>query len=739
MARGQQPSAGPQAWAAANPSGSGSRASRVWPGRPYPLGATWDGQGVNMAVFSRHAEKVQLCLFDASGKRETERIALPEYTDEVWHGYFPDLRPGQLYGLRVYGPYAPERGHRFNHHKLLIDPYAKRLAGGLSWNDALFGYVRGHQDEDASFDNRDSAPYMPKCAIMAPSFDWGSDRPPQRPWSTTVLYELHVRGYTKLHPRISPAARGTFAALASDEVRGGLRDLGVTAVELLPIHGFFDEPGVAQRGLSNYWGYNSIAFFAPDARYHTGEDGGAEFKRMVQALHASGIEVILDVVYNHTAEGDRFGPTLSFRGIDNATYYRLPPDRRHYVNYSGCGNSLDLRQPRVLQLVMDSLRFWLQDMHVDGFRFDLTPVLARGEDGTFDDKAGFLDAVRQDPVLSRAKLIAEPWDLGGYHLGAFPPGWAEWNDRYRDTMRRYWKGDQGMIGEVASRLAGSSDIFNHDGRRTWASVNFVTAHDGFTLRDLVSYESKHNEANLEGNRDGSDENSAWNCGVEGPSDDPALNALRWQQQRNLIATLLLSQGTPMLLAGDEFGRTQKGNNNPYCQDNEINWLDWRLAESTEGAAFRGFVRRLLALRRDHAAFRRERFFDGRPVNGSDRKDITWLRPDGGEMSSEDWTVPYARCLGFILSGEADGYHVSSRGAPETDEAFLVLMNAGAEPVDFLLPTLPATRSWSLVIDSTKGDPDFELGRFAPGDVHAISAHGFLLFMREASQTAAGGA
>lgn len=706
--------------------------ARVWPGRPYPLGATWDGKGVNVAVFSLHAEKIEFCLFDSTGERELERVVLPEYTNEVWHGYFPDLRPGQLYGLRAYGPYAPDQGHRFNGHKLLIDPYAKRLVGSVEWNDALYGYIRGHKDEDLSFDVRDSAPFIPKCQIADTAFTWGEDRPPRRPWNETIIYEAHTRGFTKLHPEVPEAVRGTFTGIASTAAVDYLKSLGITALELLPVHGFVDEALLVSRGLVNYWGYNTIAFFAPDSRYmSTGTI--KEFKTMVKVLHEAGIEVILDVVYNHTAEGNHLGPTLCFRGLDNASYYRLEKENlRRYVDYTGCGNTFNLHNPRVLQLVMDSMRYWVQEMHVDGFRFDLATVLAREEDGAFDPYSGFLDVVGQDPVLSPVKLIAEPWDIAGYHLGGFPAGWAEWNDRFRDTVRRYWKGDHGVLGEMASRVAGSSDIFNRNGRRTWASVNFVTAHDGFTLRDLVSYDEKHNEANQENNQDGTTNNNSWNCGVEGPTDDPEINALRWRQQRNFMATLLLSQGTPMILAGDELGRTQNGNNNTYCQDNELNWINWRI-EDENAKALQTFTRRLIKLRRDHVVFRRGRFFDGRLTPGSEIKDITWLRPDGKEQTEEDWNVAYAHCLGFVLSGEARGYHLTDAGIPETDDAFLVLMNASSDPIDFLLPAFKSTTAWELLVDTSLKEGFCEGCREPPGKIYPIPPQTFLLFVRRSGQ------
>jgi glycogen operon protein len=712
--------------------------TRVWPGSPHPRGATWDGKGVNVAIFSENAERVELCLFDEDGRRETARIALPEYTNQVWHGYFPDLRPGQLYGFRVYGTYDPRRGHRFNHHKLLLDPYAKRLIGRFVWNDALYGYTVGHADADLSFDPRDSAPFMPKCAIADTAHTWGDDPAPRRSWTETIVYEAHVRGLTKLHPQVPENLRGTFGALATPAVLDYLRDLGITAIELLPIQGFIDEAPVVARGLVNYWGYNTIAFFAPEARYFSNGAIG-EFKTMVKALHETGIEVILDVVYNHTAEGNELGPTLSFRGIDNASYYRLRPEHpRNYMDFTGCGNSFNLHHPRVLHLVMDSLRYWVQEMHVDGFRFDLATTIAREHDGGFDPFSGFLDAIRQDPALSQVKLIAEPWDLGpgGYQVGRFPPDWAEWNDRYRDAVRSFWKGDDGAVGELALRVTGSSDIFDDKGRRTWASVNFVTAHDGFTLRDLVSYSHKHNEANNENNRDGTDQNHSWNCGAEGSSDDPAIRALRAQQQRNMLATLLLSQGTPMLPAGDELDRTQQGNNNAYCQDNELSWIDWR-SLGTNAVKLHGFVRELIKLRREHVVFRRGRFFHGMATPGTKIKDITWLRPDGREKEQKDWEVSYARCLSFVLSGEAGQYHVTATGEPEIDDTFLVIMNAHHETIGHRMPSFATTEAWDLVFDTSLGD-GLDGGRqYKPGDIYAVTPRSFVLLVRRNSKTAGG--
>jgi len=671
---------------------------RVWPGLPTPLGATWDGSGVNFALFSAHAEKVELCLFDADGRRELVRIPMPEYTHEIWHCYLPDVQPGQLYGYRVYGPYQPEAGHRFNHHKLLLDPYAKALGGRLRWHDALFGYRVGDELGDLSFDIRDSAPYMPKCRVVDLAFTWGR-RPDPRPWHETIIYELHVRGFTMRHPQLPAEDRGTFAALSAAPVVDYLRDLGITAVELLPVHAFVHDRHLVDRGLRNYWGYNSIGFFAPHPEYlETGELNA--FKTFVQHLHDANIEVLLDVVYNHTAEGNHLGPTLSFRGIDNNSYYYLMDDARYYNDFTGTGNALELRHPQVLRMVTDSLRYWVQDMGVDGFRFDLATTLAR-VDGEFSNQSSFLDAIAQDPVLSGVKLIAEPWDtgMGGYQVGQFPPGWAEWNDQYRDTVRRYWKGDEGQLAALASRLSGSADIYDRRGRRTWASINLVTTHDGFTLRDLVSYNDKHNMANQEDNQDGSDNNRSWNCGVEGATDDPEISSLRLQQMRNLLATLLLSQGVPMLVAGDEFGRTQNGNNNAYCQDNEVSWLDWNAIGEEEGQALLAYTQRLVALRRDHIVFHRNRFFQGQLIPGTGVKDVMWLRPDGAEMEEADWQDPQAKALGMRLSGEAGLMHLTTRGEQELDDTFLVLLNAAHESVPFQLPEENNGGHWRVLIDT----------------------------------------
>lgn len=615
------------------------------PGRNYPLGATWDGLGVNFAVFSAHAERVDLCLFDDVGRREMARFPLPEYTDQIWHGYLPDAGPGAVYGFRAYGPYAPEHGHRFNPNKLLLDPYARALRGEIHWSDALYGYRHHATREHLSYDRRDSAAFMPKAVVTDDAFSWGDDRPPNVPWAETVIYEAHVRGMTKLREDIAPNLRGTFAALSDPRVIAHLRRLGITAIELLPVHAFAQDRFLLQRGLRNYWGYSTLAFFAPEPGY-LASGSAHEMRVAVRRLHAAGIEVILDVVYNHTAESDETGPTLSFRGFDNASYYRLAPDNlRVCLNETGTGNTFNLAHPRVLQLVMDSLRFWVRSFHVDGFRFDLSATLGREASG-FDPGAGFFDAIRQDPLLSQVKLIAEPWDLGpgGYRLGQHPPGFAEWNDKFRDTVRRFWRGDPGQRADMAARLAGSADVFGHSGRRPWASVNFAACHDGLTLADLVSYENKHNEANQEDNRDGSDANWSLNCGVEGPTDDPAILAMRARLCRAILATVLLSDGTPMLLAGDEVARTQRGNNNAYCQDNEVSWLDWALLRAAEGRALTAFVGRLTALRRAHPPLRCPNYLMGRQRLAEGVLDIEWFDEHGAPMTPEAWNDPEQRTL-----------------------------------------------------------------------------------------------
>ena len=702
----------------------------VWPGKPYPLGATWDGEGVNFALYSERGEKVELCIFAEKGRRELQRITLTEHTDQVWHCYLPEARPGLLYGYRVHGPYRPEEGHRFNPNKLLLDPYAKSIAGSLSWSDAHFGYRVGHERADLSFDRRDSAPGMPRCRVIDPAFTWGEDRRPAVPWHETVIYELHVRGFTMQHPDVPPKLRGTYAGLATPPVIDYLRRLGITAVELMPAHTFINDRYLIEKGLRNYWGYNSIGYFAPESCYSAGGDT-AEFKTMVKALHSAGIEVILDVVYNHTAEGNHLGPTLSFRGIDNVAYYRLDAENpRHYRDYTGCGNTLNMLSPCVLQLIMDSLRYWVTEMHVDGFRFDLASALAR-ELHEVDRLGAFFDTIRQDPVVSQVKLIAEPWDLGegGYQVGNFPAGWTEWNDKYRDTMRAYWKGDGDLIGEFAQRLTGSSDLYEVSGRRPHASINFITAHDGFTLRDLVSYNDKHNEANLEDNKDGSNNNLSWNCGAEGDTDDAAINDLRARQQANLLATLLLSQGVPMLLAGDEIDRTQRGNNNAYCQDNELSWIDWTPSESKDRLL--ALTRRLIRMRRAHPVFQRRRFFQGRPIRGSGAKDIVWLKPDGGEMTDVEWQQSHARCLGVFLSG--DGLtEKDNQGRAVAGYSFLLLFNAHHEPIEFRLPQLAGGARWLTVLDTAHDGGLARGGAIESGGTYALQGRALVLLQQQSA-------
>ena len=673
---------------------------RVWPGAPYPLGATWDGGGVNFALFSEHATAVELCLFDSPEARvESVTIPLTEQTDMVWHGYLPDIRPGQLYGYRVHGPHDPARGHRFNRGKVLLDPYAGVIGREARWHPSLFGYPQGGSTEERH--DEDSAPYAPLAAVIDTSFTWGDDRPPRTPWHETVIYELHVKGFSKLNPQVPESLRGTYLGLASEAGISHLKALGITAVELMPVHHHLDESRLVDHGLVNYWGYNTLSYFAPDTRYAVSRaplDCVREFKTMVRALHAAGLEVILDVVYNHTAEGDHRGPMLSLRGIDNASYYRLQPDdRTRYQDFTGCGNTLNMRSPRVLQLIMDSLRYWVLEMHVDGFRFDLASALAR-ELHAVDKLGAFFDIIHQDPVLSTVKLIAEPWDLGegGYQVGNFPPRWAEWNGKYRDTLRAFWRGDGGGVSELATRLSGSSDLYAQSGRLPYASINFITSHDGFTMRDLVSYEHKHNEANLESNRDGENHNISWNCGVEGPSSDEAVKAMRRRHQRNLMTSLLLSHGVPMISGGDELGRTQRGNNNAYCQDNEISWTPWTLDPDAE--AFLNFVRRLVALRRSQPVLRRRRFFLGRSIRGAQVKDVAWLGTDAREMTDRDWGAAHVRHLGVLLAGDAID-EVDERGRPVRGESLLILLNAGRESTTFALPAAPGGGVWRLVFDT----------------------------------------
>jgi len=695
---------------------------RVSEGLPYPMGASWNGLGVNFALFSANATRVELCLFDDSGEHEIGRVDLPEFTDEIWHGFLPDARPGTIYGFRVHGPYAPEEGHRFNHHKLLLDPYAKAVVGHLTWDPALFGYVMESGD-DTTFDERDSAPFMPKARVIDPAFTWGRDQPPAIPWDQTIFYETHVKGYTMHHPAVSESMRGTYAGLGSPEVVDYISKLGVTSVELLPIHMFVDDSQLLEKGLKNYWGYNTIAFFAPARRYaHNPDFAFSEFKEMVARLHAANLEVILDVVYNHTAEGNERGPTISFKGIDNSSYYRLLPDqKRYYINDTGTGNTFNLSHPRVLQMVTDSLRYWVTEMHVDGFRFDLGTILAREPSG-FDSTSGFLDACIQDPVLSKVKLIAEPWDCGpgGYQVGGFPPGWAEWNDRYRDTVRAFWKGDEGIASELATRLAASGDKFDHRGRRPWASVNFITAHDGFTLNDIATYNDKHNEANGEDNRDGSSNNMSWNCGVEGPTDDPAINDLRGRQIRNMMATLVLSQGTPLLVAGDEFGRTQGGNNNAYCQDSEISWVDWGLKD--KGETLLRFTTKLLALRHRLPILRRGRFLTGSLNEKLGVHDVRWINAGGHDMSPEDWQDVNTRCFGMLIDGRAQATGIV-RSA--TDATLLVVFNSYHDLVGFTLPPCEGGDGWLLLADTNA--PDIMGGEFASGAQYQVTGRSLLLF------------
>jgi len=662
---------------------------RLTAGGSARLGATWDGRGTNFALFSANAEKVELCLFDNQGRRELERIELPERTEDVWHGYLNDVSPGQLYGYRVYGAYEPEHGHRFNPNKLLLDPYARRLAGRLVWSDAHFGFRIGSSREDLSFDRRDNARGMLKAVVIDETFNWGRrEMRPSIPWEDTVIYEAHVRGLTAKRADVPANLRGTYGGLASPAMIKHLKRLGVTTIELLPIHGLVDDRNLVEKKLANYWGYNTIAFFAPEARYALDNPLDA-FRTTVARLHDAGIEVMLDVVYNHTAEGNHLGPTLSFRGIDNASYYWLMPDNpRYYDDFTGCGSSVNLSHPRVLQMVMDSLRYWVEVCHVDGFRFDLATTLARGPNG-FDRHSGFLTAIRQDPVLATVKLVAEPWDigLGGYQVGAFPSQWSEWNDRYRSTMRRYWSGEGSLIGDVSGRMTGSSDLFNHDGRTPRASINHVTVHDGFTLQDLFSYNEKHNEANGEDNRDGSNDNHSNNCGHEGPTDDPAITALRRQLRRNQLACLLLAQGTPLILAGDEVGNSQAGNNNAYCQDNEVGWVDWQ-GLGRSGDDLIDFIGLLAGLRRKFGQIRTRRWLDGRRPDGS--FGVLWLTPSAAEMTEQDWNFPEGRFLAYVLSPTQEG-----------QPPIFIVLNAAPEEIAFTLPKLPEYKTWQLVLNSAE--------------------------------------
>ncbi len=705
----------------------------IWPGRPDPLGATWDGQGTNFAVFAHQATRVELCLFDEIYGKETARVALPEQTRHVWHGYAPVIGPGQMYGYRVHGRYAPREGLRFNPNKLLIDPYARAVRGAVDWNTPVYGYRLGGRTEDLTRDVHNSARGLPKALVVDNAFDWGDDRPPGVPWSETIIYETHVKGISSRHPGVPEDQRGTYLGLASQPVIEHLRELGVTAVELLPVHQFVDDKFLLDKGLVNYWGYNSIGYFAPAARYASGGGGQqvSEFKEMVKRLHAAGLEVFLDVVYNHTAEGNHLGPTLSFRGFSNPVYYALVPDNpRYYRDFTGTGNSLNVCSTQSLKLIADSLRYWVQEMHVDGFRFDLAITLAREPDA-YDPGAAFFDICHQDPVISKAKLIAEPWDIGdfGYQVGNCPVLWSEWNGKYRDNVRKFWKGDAGQIAELAYRLSGSSDLYRLSGRGPTASINFIAAHDGFTLRDLVSYNDKHNDANGELNQDGANDNNSWNSGVEGPSEDPGIDELRARRQRSLLATLFLSQGVPMLLGGDEMSRTQHGNNNAYCQDNEISWFDWDLNHQQRDLL--AFTRGLIAFRKQHPVLRRRRFFEGLFVPGADIKDLTWFKLDGTEMVDTQWADPEMRSMAMRVAGEAIDER-DAKGSRIWDETLLVLINSYHEELTFTLPEAGGADGslWELFMDTLEASPPGPSGkRYAVEQPYALAPRALALFRR----------
>ena len=698
----------------------------IYPGQPYPLGATWDGEGVNFALYSENATAVEICLFDhEEDAEESIRAFLPEHSHQVWHGYIPGIKPTQLYGFRVHGPYEPENGHRFNPHKLLIDPYAKAISGVVNWHHSLFGYDFNAENADLSFSDGNDAAYIPKAVVIDPAYDWEGDKLPRTSYHNSIIYELHVRGFTMRHPDIPEEIRGTYAALGHPVTIEYLKNLGITAVELMPVHQFVNDHHLQEKGLSNFWGYNTIGFFAPDVRYGSNPYRGAhvqEFKDMVKALHKAGIEVILDVVYNHTAEGNEMGPTLSFKGIDNSTYYRLVEDnKRYYMDYTGTGNTLNANLPAVLKLMMDSLRYWVLEMHVDGFRFDLAPTLAR-ELHEVDRLSAFFDIIHQDPVISQVKLIAEPWDIGegGYQVGNFPPGWAEWNGKYRDCIRDYWRGSDSMLGEFAQRFTGSPDLYQDDNRRPTASINFLTAHDGFTLHDLVSYNEKHNEANGENNQDGEDHNRSWNCGVEGPTDDQGVIELRNKQKRNFLATLFLSQGVPMLVAGDELGKTQNGNNNAYCQDNEISWIDWENADKE----LLEYTSKLINITKSHPTFRRRRWFQGQPIKGSSLHDIAWFLPEGGLMEEQNWNEDYAKSLGVFLNGM--GLHsVGLKGEKIIDYSFYVIFNAYHDSLDFHLPGPDYGDQWVQVLNTAAGWNESE-EVFAASSVINVSGRSIML-------------
>jgi isoamylase len=706
----------------------------IWPGRPFPLGATFDGEGTNFAAYARHAERVELCLFDgADPTREVRRVGLREKNGHVWHAYLPGIGPGTLYGYRAHGPYDPEAGLRFNASKLLVDPYARAVSGETDLQGPIFAYRRDAPEQDLAFDDRDSAAAVPKSVVVGNHFDWEGDRRPDTPWHRSVIYEVHVKGFTARHPEVPPELRGTYAGFASQPAVDHLTRLGVTAVKLLPVHEFMDDPFLAAKKLTNYWGYSTLAFFAPEQKYARGSRGEqvTEFREMVKALHKAGIEVILDVVYNHTCEGNHLGPTLSLKGLDNPTYYRLVEESpRHYWDSTGCGNSLDTTNPWTVKLVMDSLRYWVEEMHVDGFRFDLAVTLGRDPE-LFEEHSRFLTAVHQDPVLERVKLIAEPWDLGpdGYKVGAFPVRWSEWNGKYRDVVRRFWKGDENLAAEMGYRLTGSPDLYEAKGRKIYASVNFVTAHDGFTMRDLVSYNQKHNEANGEENRDGAGDNHSWNCGVEGETQDPAVLALRDRQMRNFMATLLVSQGVPMIAAGDEIQKTQGGNNNAYCHDDEISWLDWDLDDRRR--AFLGFTRRLIRFRLEQPVLQRRRFFRGGHLWDSSLKDLAWFRPDGTEMTEEDWKKPFARSVAFLLGGDAISTP-DERGERIVGDSLLVLMNAWHEPVTYVLPPIEWGRAWEIAAD-TAGASDQKRDHVEASGSVDVEARSIVILTRSAER------
>lgn len=702
----------------------------VYPGKPFPLGANWDGDGINFTIYADNAVSVELCLFNSIyDETEVFKIKMWERSYHVWHVYVPGLKPGQLYGYRLHGKYEPEEGHRYNPYKLLIDPYAKAIAGTMEWNDSLFGYEIGHPDEDLSFSKTDSAPFLPKGVVVDPAFDWEGDKPPGIPYHRSVIYELHVKGFTQLNPEIPEDIRGTYAAIAHPASINYLKELGITAVELMPVHHFVSDRHLIDNGLTNYWGYNTIGFFAPDVRYSSSGVMGEqvqEFKNMVKELHKSGIEVILDVVYNHTAEGNHMGPTLSFRGIDNASYYRLVDDNPRYcMDYTGTGNTLNANLPNVLRLMMDSLRYWIQEMHVDGFRFDLASALAR-ELHEVDSLSAFFDIIHQDPVISQVKLIAEPWDIGegGYQVGKFPPGWGEWNGKYRDCIRDYWRGADSMLGEFAARFTGSPDLYEEGYRKPTASINFITAHDGFTLHDLVSYNDKHNEENREDNKDGESHNRSWNCGEEGPTDDPEILELRQRQKRNFLTTLFLSQGVPMLVAGDEFGRTQHGNNNAYCQDNEISWINWEEADQK----LLQFTRDVIKLNREHPIFCRRRWFQGLPVTGVGIEDIAWFLPNGSEMTEKHWNNSYAKSLGVFLNGRGIR-SLGPTGEQIIDDSFYIMFNAHYEALEYSLPHQDYGKDWIKILDTNKSFLLEEAG-FKAGELITVGPRSIVLMQHK---------